>query len=240
MELPEELPKGLPECIKSWVIKRTGKRKYECKLCHMEIVNTEQLRFHLRNGYHIKKVMQQIALHCDLCNIQCKFQSAYNIHIKTKKHLQKENPQPIVEHNCDDCAVKFRCRKQLELHLTTKKHLQKENPQPIVEHNCDDCAVKFRCRKQLEVHFASKKHINRNQSFNCDLCGIKFGYQSAYNTHIKTKRHLHKENPQPKPIIEYKCEDCKVTFQSNKDKLRHLTSKKHAKLAKTDSVSSKN
>ena len=204
MELPEELPKDLPECIKSWVIRRTGKRRYECKLCHMEIGDTELMRFHLRNGYHIKRVMQQIALHCDLCNIQCKYQSVYDIHIKTKKHLQKENPQPIVEHNCDDCAVKFRCR------------------------------------KQLEVHFASKKHINRNQSFNCDLCGIKFGYQSAYNTHIKTKRHLHKENPQPKPIIEYKCEDCKVTFQSNKDKLRHLTSKKHAKLAKTDSVSSKN
>jgi uncharacterized C2H2 Zn-finger protein len=135
MEPPEELPEGLPECIKSWVIKRTGKRKYECKLCHMEIVNTEQLRFHLRNGYHIKKVMQQTALHCDLCNLQCKYQSVYDKHIKSKAHLQKENPQPKV-------------------------------------------------------------------------------------------------------IIDYKCEDCKITFQSNKDKLRHLTTKKHAKLAKTDSVSS--
>ena len=122
MELPEELPKGLPECIKSWVIRRTGNRKYECKLCHMEIVNTEQLRFHLRNGYHIKKVMQQAALHCDLCNLQCKYQSVYNTHIKSKAHLQKENPQPIIEYKCDDCAVKFRCRREKERHLTTKKH----------------------------------------------------------------------------------------------------------------------
>lgn len=200
MELPEELPKGLPECIKSWVIKRTGNRKYECKLCHMEIVNTEQLRFHLRNGYHIKKVMQEIALHCDLCNLQFKFQSAYDIHIKTKKHLHKENPQPAIEHKCEDCAVKFSCRKQMELHLATKKH------------------------------------INRNQTFQCDLCDIKFGYQSAYNTHIKTKRHLHKENPET--IIEHKCEDCNVAFRCWKEKERHLTTKKHAKLAKTDSVSS--
>ena len=195
MEFPEELP----ECINSWLIKRTGKRKYECTLCHMEIGDTEQMRLHLRNWFHIKKVMQQTALHCDLCNLQCKHQSVYDKHIKTKKHLQKENPQPIVEYKCDDCAVNFICRKQMEL------------------------------------HFASKKHTNRTKSFNCDLCTMKFGYQSVYDAHIKSKRHLQKENPQPKAIVEYKCEDCKITFQSNKDKLRHLTTKKHAKLAKTDS-----
>jgi uncharacterized C2H2 Zn-finger protein len=202
MELPEELPSNLPEYVKSWVIKRTGNRKYECKLCHMEIVNTEMMRLHLRNWYHIKKVMQQTALHCDLCNLQFKFQSAYDKHINTKSHVQKENPQPAIEHKCEDCAVKFSCRKQMEIHLATKKH------------------------------------INQTKSFNCDLCAMKFGYQSVYDAHIKTKRHLQKENPQPKPIIEHKCEDCSVTFQSNKDKLRHLTTKKHAKLAKTDSVSS--
>ena len=132
MELPEELPKELPICINSWLIKRTGKRKYECTLCHMEIGDTGHMRLHLSNWFHIKKVMQETALHCDLCNLQCK-------------------------------------------------------------------------------------------------------YQSVYNTHIKSKAHLHKENPQPKAIVEYKCESCSVTFQSNKDKLRHLTTKKHAKLAKTDS-----
>ena len=122
MELPEELPEHLPVCINSWLIKRTGKRKYECTLCHMEIGDTEQMRLHLSNWFHIKKVMQQTALHCDLCNLQCKYQSVYDKHIKSKAHLQKENPQPILEYKCEDCVVKFRCRREMERHLTTKKH----------------------------------------------------------------------------------------------------------------------
>ena len=80
------------------------------------------MRLHLSNWFHIKKVMQETALHCDLCNLQCKYQSVYNTHIKSKAHLQKENPQPIIEYKCDDCAVKFRCRREKERHLTTKKH----------------------------------------------------------------------------------------------------------------------
>ena len=131
MELPEELP----TYVKRLFFKRNGKKQYKCLLCKCEIGDTEQMRLHLSNWFHIKKVMQQTALHCDLCNLQCKYQSVYDKHIKSKAHLQKENPQP-------------------------------------------------------------------------------------------------------KAIVEYKCEDCKITFQSNKDKLRHLTTKKHAKLAKTDSVSS--
>jgi len=75
-------------------------------------------------------------------------------------------------------------------------------------------------------------------ALHCDLCNLQCKYQSVYDKHITSKAHLQKENPQPKAIVEYKCEDCNVTFQSNKDKLRHLTTKKHAKLAKTDSVSS--
>jgi len=199
-----ELPEQLPTCIKSLFFKRNGKRQYRCLLCKCEIGDTEQMRLHLSNWFHIKRVMQETALHCDLCNLQCKYQSVYDKHIKTKKHLQKENPQP----------------------------------KAIVEYKCEDCTVNFICRKQMELHLATKKHANRTKSFNCDLCTMKFGYQSVYDAHIKTKRHLQKENPQPKVIIDYKCEDCNVTFQSNKDKLRHLTTKKHAKLAKTDSVSS--
>jgi hypothetical protein len=34
--------------------------------------------------------------------------------------------------------------------------------------------------------------------------------------------------------------DCNVSFRCWKEKERHLTTKKHAKLAKTDSVLSKN
>ena len=125
----------LPNYVTSWVIKRTGESRHACNLCKCEVGNTDSLRYHLKHPFHLKKVMQQVALHCSLCNLQCK-------------------------------------------------------------------------------------------------------YQSVYDKHITSKAHLHKENPQPKLIIQHKCEPCNVTFQSNKDKLRHLTTKKHAKLAKTDSVSS--
>jgi len=135
MELPEEHPKELPECIKSWLIIRTGKRKYECTLCHMEIGDTDHMRLHLRNWFHIKKVMQQTALHCDLCNLQCKYQSVYDKHIKSKAHLQKENPQPMIEYKCDDCAVKFRCRREMERHLTTKKHAKLAKTDSVLSKN---------------------------------------------------------------------------------------------------------
>jgi uncharacterized C2H2 Zn-finger protein len=160
MELPEELPKGLPKCIKSWVIRRTGKRKYDCKLCHMEIGGTEQMRLHLSNWFHIKKVMQQTALHCDLCNLQCKYQSVYNTHIKSKAHLQKENPQPkpVIEHKCDDCKITFQSNKDKLRHLISKKHLQKEKPETIIEHKCEDCNIVFRCRTEKERHLTTKKH----------------------------------------------------------------------------------
>jgi hypothetical protein len=68
-------------------------------------------------------------------------------------------------------------------------------------------------------------------ALHCTLCNLQCKYPSVYNTHIKSKAHLQKENPEPKVVVERKCEHCKVTLQSNKDMIRHLATKKHAKLA---------
>lgn len=156
MELPEELP----TCVKRLFFKRNGKKQYKCLLCKCEIGDTDHMRLHLSNWFHIKKVMQQTALHCDLCNLQCKYQSVYNTHIKTKAHLQKENPQPkpVIEHKCEYCKITFQSNKDKLRHLTSKKHLEKENPQPAIEHKCDDCNVVFRCRRERERHLTTKKH----------------------------------------------------------------------------------
>ena len=112
----------IPNYVTSWVIKRTGESRHACNLCKCEVGNTDSLRYHLKHPFHLKKVMQQVALHCSLCNLQCKYQSVYDKHIKTKAHLHKENPETIIEHKCEDCNVTFRCWKEKERHLTTKKH----------------------------------------------------------------------------------------------------------------------
>lgn len=115
----------LPTYVTSWVLKRTGERRYACTLCSKDDRGgIDGLRYHLGSRPHINKVMQQAALHCTLCNLQCKYPSVYNTHIKSKAHLQKENPQPkaIVEYKCEDCRVVFQSNKDKIRHLATKKH----------------------------------------------------------------------------------------------------------------------
>ena len=124
----------IPTYVISWVLKRTGERRYACTLCSKDDRGgIDGLRCHLSSRPHIDKIMQQVALHCTLCNLQCKYPSVYNTHIKSKAHLQKENPELIVEHKCEDCGVNFRCRKEMERHLATKKHAKLAGENGFVE-----------------------------------------------------------------------------------------------------------
>jgi uncharacterized C2H2 Zn-finger protein len=157
----------LPLYVTSWVLKRTGERRYTCELCSKDDRGgIESLLYHLGSRPHINKVMQQTALHCGLCNLQCKYQSVYDKHITSKAHLQKENPQPkaIVEYKCESCNVTFQSNKDKLRHLTSKKHLHKEKPETIIEHKCEDCNIAFRCRTERERHLTTKKHAKHSKT----------------------------------------------------------------------------
>lgn len=111
------------EYIEQWVVKRTGEIRYGCKLCsRSDIGGTLGLDCHLKYSNHNRKIMQLDELHCKACDLHCKYPSVFNVHIRSKTHIQKVNPQPITELKCETCSVNFRCNRELKRHLATKKH----------------------------------------------------------------------------------------------------------------------
>ena len=62
------------------------------------------------------------ALHCKACDIQFKYPSHFNIHVKSKAHHFKVNPESRPALSCDACSVHFRSYKEGARHLATKKH----------------------------------------------------------------------------------------------------------------------
>ena len=149
--------------------------------------------------------MQQEAMFCQTCQLQCKYPSQYKLHIESKSHKQKENPQPktIRTYGCHTCNVIFQSHKDELRHLATKKHNQ--------------------CSKTpLDELF-------------CQTCQLQCKYPSHYKAHIESRAHKEKESPELKPNL--KCDDCGVRFRSYKEQTRHLATKKHAKMSKTDSLS---
>lgn len=93
--------------------------------------------------------------------------------------------------------------------------------------------------ESFQRHLSSWGHrirVREMEAMYCNVCSLQFNYPSKFKSHLKTKAHCHKVNPQPKPIIEYACVSCNVKFESRKDEIRHLATRKHAKnVAKTDS-----
>jgi hypothetical protein len=84
----------------------------------------------------------------------------------------------------------------------------------------------------IQWHLRSRPHIERimqQENMFCKTCNLQSKFPSHYKAHIESKAHKQKENPEPKAVILYSCEVCDVEFQSRKDELRHLLTKKHQK-----------
>jgi hypothetical protein len=72
------------------------------------------------------------ALYCKPCGMQCRYPSVYNLHIRSKAHKQKENPQPPAVYDCDVCNVVIQSHKDKLRHLLTKKHAKHAKTDPVV------------------------------------------------------------------------------------------------------------
>jgi len=98
----------------------------------------------------------------------------------------------------------------------------------------DDHGIEESFRKHLSS-WDHKIRIRKMEALHCKVCSIQFRYPSQFHAHTKSKAHNNKQNPQPKPIVEYSCGCCNTKFDSKKDELRHLTTKKHIKNASPSS-----
>lgn len=130
----------LPYYVISWVLVRTKERRYQCILCtkgdgdHGSILG---IHCHLRSRTHIERIMQQEAMFCQTCQLQCKYPSHYKAHIESKAHNQKVNSQPkiVKTYNCDVCNVTFQSHKDELRHLATKKHTSKTDSTLVIRSN---------------------------------------------------------------------------------------------------------
>jgi hypothetical protein len=128
-----------PSYVDSWVIKRTQETRYQCTLCtkgfdrhHGGLLG---IQCRLRSRPHIERIMQQEALFCTICQLQCKFPSQYKAHTESKAHKQKENPHLKPNLKCDACNVKFRSFEEQKRHLVTKKHQKRLTQSPPLNLN---------------------------------------------------------------------------------------------------------
>jgi hypothetical protein len=83
---------------------------------------------------------------------------------------------------------------------------------------------------EMSWHLKSTKHKDRMaelDAFTCKPCDFKCKYQSGYNAHLITKAHAAQMNPESVKKLE--CTICTIGFRSNREKERHLTTRKHAK-----------
>jgi hypothetical protein len=152
----------LPPCIRLWTSMVNGPR-FTCSNCGppSEDHGPERLaRFHLRTPNHLKKVRQMEALHCKVCNLQCKYPSHYATHINSKAHKHRENPQPrpIVEYKCEICEVTFHSNNDRLRHLETRKHKMRANPPAENPCFCKVCTITCKYPYQYTAHLATAKH----------------------------------------------------------------------------------
>ena len=119
---------NLPDYVETWILKRTGERHYLCRLCGRinDDHGTEaEFQRHLSSWPHRIRILKMEQFHCTVCDLQCKYQSIYNTHLKSKGHIQKVNPQPKPTYDCETCKVILRGRTEYERHNATSKHMRR-------------------------------------------------------------------------------------------------------------------
>ena len=102
---------------------------------------------------------------CEMCEIACKNEKLFQMHLKTKKHL-KQISKP--DFRCHCCDLTFRDKHDLERHFLSAKHkkMLKKNEEKEKENEkdddvkCENCNTKFNSRSGLWKH--------RKKCMNCE------------------------------------------------------------------------
>lgn len=97
---------------------------YKCMLCDpvTPYGNSMAIQRHLSSSFHNNTRMQQEALFCKVCNLQCKYPSHYKAHVISRGHRLALDPTLRPELKCQTCSVQFRSYKEQTRHLATNKH----------------------------------------------------------------------------------------------------------------------
>ncbi|GJS62372.1 zinc finger, C2H2-like protein [Tanacetum coccineum] len=164
----------------------------------------EKMHRILQNGASVDTL-----LHCDLCNVTCNNENAYQSHVASKKHVAKAimqqagtsgggglltptsegdcKPQPLSSNvfQCELCNISCTSNELLNFHISGKKHQKKlkdsvQVPDPI---------------EGPTIFSHEVKHAS------CEICGITCDTYEVLKTHLSGRKHLKNLEKSQKPSV---------------------------------------
>ena len=166
-------------------------KKFHCKICDTNFVNTTKLESHLA------KVHGEGPTMCKVCGLRLSSRYAHMIHMRqhtgerpfrceicNKSYTNKTslNGHNMRQHpteapfQCPMCERKYRERSSLTAHIQ-KKHMN------IKRHFCSQCGKGFYDRKVMISHFA-QVHTDA-RPFPCSLCDMSYKLKEHLTRHMK-------------------------------------------------------
>ena len=91
-----------------------------CECCQFTANTQREWSFHIGSKDHSTKEKLK-KLYCSTCEIQCKNDADYQVHIQTQKHKKKCGELPQI-FKCEACNYETNIKRNYELHCGTKKH----------------------------------------------------------------------------------------------------------------------
>jgi hypothetical protein len=99
--------------------------KLKCECCNFSTFNSEVYDIHMESKEHLKKDLLK-RTYCKVCEIQCRTETDFEIHIQTKKHKYATGElEKQTEFHCEKCNYKTFFKQHFEKHCATKSHNEK-------------------------------------------------------------------------------------------------------------------
>ena len=126
-------------------------------------------------------------LYCICCDYKAKFQSEYNKHINSQKHLRQGKKK---DYKCESCDYTATTHWNLKMHMVLKHYTLEQKKE--LEYYCSVCDNVTFSKLYYENHINSTAHKNNmilnNIETNTDV-GIKL-YKQTKNSNNKTNIEL--------------------------------------------------
>jgi hypothetical protein len=91
-----------------------------CDCCQFVGTTNYEWTSHINSKEHMMKEKLK-KTYCSVCEIQCKNDADYQVHLQTQKHKKKCGNMPSV-YRCEACNYETTIKRNYELHCGTKKH----------------------------------------------------------------------------------------------------------------------
>ena len=119
---------------------------------------------------------------CEKCNYKCDFQSLFDKHCLTSKHLEIVRP----EFTCKECNYSCRFQSQYATHCKSNKHNKIEKK----TYTCEKCKFSTPYKSIFDVHCSSIKHNDPNKTYACEKCEFSCSTKSTFEKHCLTDKHI--------------------------------------------------